>query len=345
MNRQARIAISIGDPAGVGAEIALKALRDESVASLAQWILIADKAALDASGRLCGIDPITLPCTLIDTGTLPSDHTIAFGQLRAAYGVAAIAYVRRAVELCMSNEVDAMVTAPLNKEAVTLSGRVFSGHTEYIAELTGAPEPRMLLYSEKLATVHVSTHIPLEQACKLDRARIVETIRLGNDALLWMRRRAPRIAVCGLNPHAGEHGIFGAQDAAIIAPAIEEARTLGIDCFGPHSPDTIFVRALRGEFDLIVAMYHDQGHIPMKLIDFTGGVNVSLGLPIIRTSVDHGTAFDIAGRNQADATNMKSAMRLAVSMAEGKFALASATAESAKAESTNSDSANVGGVR
>lgn len=330
MNRLARIAISIGDPAGVGAEIALKALRDDSLASLAQWILIADKAALHAAGRLSGIDPLTLPCALVDTGTLPVDHAVAFGQLRAEYGLAAIAYVRRAVELCMSGEADAMVTAPLNKEAVTLSGRAFSGHTEYIAELTGAREPRMLLYSERLATIHVSTHIPLEQACRLDRSRIVETIRLGNDALLWMRRRAPRIAVCGLNPHAGEHGLFGAQDAAIIAPAIEEARARGIDCSGPHSPDTIFVRALRGEFNLIVAMYHDQGHIPMKLIDFTGGVNVSLGLPLIRTSVDHGTAFDIAGRNQADATNMKSAMRLAVNMAEGKFALAGAHSESLK---------------
>jgi 4-hydroxythreonine-4-phosphate dehydrogenase len=332
MSRLARIAISIGDPAGVGAEIALKALGDSSVAPLAQWILIADAAALHAARRISGIDPATLPCTLVDTGTLPANHAVAFGQLRAEYGLAAIAYVRRAVELCMSGEADAMVTAPLNKEAVTLSGRAFTGHTEYIAELTGAPEPRMLLYSQKLATIHVSTHIPLEQACKLDRARIVETIKLGNDALLWMRRRAPRIAVCGLNPHAGEHGLFGTQDAAVIAPAIAEARALGIDCSGPHSPDTIFVRALRGEFDLIVAMYHDQGHIPMKLIDFTGGVNVSLGLPIIRTSVDHGTAFDIAGRNQADATNMKSAMRLAVNMAEGKLALASAAAGSANAE-------------
>jgi 4-hydroxythreonine-4-phosphate dehydrogenase len=330
MSRLTRIAISIGDPAGVGPEIALKALHDEAVASLARWILIADSAVLKAAGRLCGIDPSTLPCTLIDTGTLPADHEVAFSQLRAEYGLAAIAYVRRAVELCMGGEADAMVTAPLNKEAVTLSGRTFTGHTEYIADLTGAPEPRMLLYSEKLATIHVSTHIPLAAACHLDRARIVDTIQLGNDALLWMRRRAPRVAVCGLNPHAGEHGLFGTQDAAIIAPAIEEARARGIDCSGPHSPDTVFVRALRGEFDLVVAMYHDQGHIPMKLIDFTGGVNVSLGLPIIRTSVDHGTAFDIAGRNQADAANMKAAMRLAVRMAEGKLALAGAANDSAK---------------
>ena len=322
MSKLARIAISIGDPAGVAAEIPLNPLQERSIAALAEWILIADSPALDAAHRVTSIDPASLPCTLVETGTLAADHAIDFGQLRAEYGLAAIAYVRRAVELCMSGEADAMVTGPLNKEAVTLSGQVFCGHTEYIAELTGAPEPRMLLYSEKLATVHVSTHIALDQACRLDRAHIVRTIQLGNDALLWMRRRAPRIAVCGLNPHAGEHGLFGTQDAEIIAPAIAEARALGVDCSGPHSPDTIFVRALRGEFDLIVAMYHDQGHIPMKLIDFEGGVNVSLGLPIIRTSVDHGTAFDIAGRNQADDTNMKAAMRLAVRMAEGKLALA-----------------------
>jgi len=321
MSSLARIAVSIGDPAGVGAEIALKALGDPSVASLARWLLVADSAALAAAARACSIDPSALPFTLVETGNLPAGHPVAFGQLRSEYGDAAIAYVRRAVELCMTGEADAMVTAPLNKEAVTLSGRAFSGHTEFIAELTGSPEPRMLLYSEKLATVHVSTHIPLEQACHPGRAPIVRTIQLGNDALLWMNRRAPRIAVCGLNPHAGEHGLFGRQDLEIIAPAIEEARALGIDCSGPHSPDTIFVRALRGQFDLIVAMYHDQGHIPMKLIDFEGGVNVSLGLPIIRTSVDHGTAFDIAGRNQAGAANMKAAMRLAVRMAEGKLDL------------------------
>jgi 4-phospho-D-threonate 3-dehydrogenase / 4-phospho-D-erythronate 3-dehydrogenase len=320
MSRLVRIAVSVGDPAGIGAEIALKALQDTSIASLAEWILVADSAALRAAASTCGVDLTTLPFTLVETKTLAADHSVDFGKLSADYGLAAIAYVRRAVELCMSGEADATVTAPLNKEAVTLSGRAFSGHTEYIAELTGAAESRMLLYSEKLATVHVSTHIPLEQACRLDRTRIVRTIQLGNDAVRWMRRRAPRIAVCGLNPHAGEHGLFGWQDRDIIAPAIEEVRALGIDCSGPHSPDTIFVRALRGEFDLVVAMYHDQGHIPMKLLDFEGGVNVSLGLPIIRTSVDHGTAFDIAGRNLADATNMKAAMRLAVRMAEGKLA-------------------------
>ena len=315
-----RIAISIGDPAGVGAEIALKALGDPSIAGLAQWLLVADRAPLRAAAASCHIDLGSLPCETVEPHALSEDHALAFGQLRAEYGLAAIAYVRRAVELCQQGLAEAMVTAPLNKEAVTLSGRAFSGHTEYIAELTGATESRMLLVSDKLATVHVSTHIPLEQACKLDTHRILRTIQLGDEALRLMRQTPPRIAVCGLNPHAGEHGLFGTQDAEFIAPAIAQARSLGIHCSGPHSPDTIFVRAVRGEFDLIVAMYHDQGHIPMKLLDFESTVNVSLGIPILRTSVDHGTAFDIAGQNRADAANMKAAMRLAVRMALGKRA-------------------------
>jgi 4-hydroxythreonine-4-phosphate dehydrogenase len=221
--------------------------------------------------------------------------------------------------MCLAGEADAMVTAPLNKKAVSMSGTAFSGHTEYIAELCGATESRMLLASEKLATVHVSTHIALEQACRIEQGRIVRTIELGAEALSLMLGRTPKIGVCGLNPHAGEHNLFGRQDSEIIAPAIAEARRRGYDCTGPHPPDAIFIRGVRGEFDLIVAMYHDQGHIPMKLIDFERTVNISLGIPIIRTSVDHGTAFDIAGQGRADARNMQSAMRLAVKMAAGKL--------------------------
>lgn len=317
-----RIAISIGDPAGVGAEIALKALLDPALSTLAHWILIADPEALSAAALSSGIDIDTLPCTIASATNLAPEHKLSFGELRADYGLAAIDYVRRAVEMCLAGEADGMVTAPLNKEAVTLSGRHFTGHTEYIAELTQATESRMLLVSDKLATVHVTTHISLEQACQLNRQRIVRTIQLGDQAVGWMRQRRPRIAVCGLNPHAGEHGLFGTQDSDVIVPAVAEARALGIDCSGPHSPDTIFIRGLRGEFDLIVAMYHDQGHIPMKLIDFEATVNVSLGIPIIRTSVDHGTAFDIAGKNLADPTNMKAAMRLAARMAAGRMASA-----------------------
>src|SRR5580692_8319625 len=167
MTRLPRIAISIGDPAGVGAEIALKALQDKQLSAMAEWLLVADRAALDAASRSCSIEARDLPCVLFETGDLPAGHALRFGQLRAQYGAAAIGYVKRAAELCMSGEADAMVTAPLNKEAVTLSGRSFSGHTEYIAELTGATESRMLLVSEKLATVHVTTHIPLERGCSL----------------------------------------------------------------------------------------------------------------------------------------------------------------------------------
>jgi 4-hydroxythreonine-4-phosphate dehydrogenase len=217
--------------------------------------------------------------------------------------------------MCLGGVADAMVTAPLNKEAVTLSGRSFSGHTEYIAQLCGAVDSRMLLFSERLAAVHVTTHVPLRNACDLSTPRILRTIELGDQAMKRLGFERPRIAVCGLNPHAGEHGLFGNEDQLFISPAVEAARGQGILCSGPHAGDTIFLQASRGAYDLVVAMYHDQGHIPMKLIDFEGTVNISLGLPIIRTSVDHGTAFDIAGKNQADPRSMKQAMRVAVRMA------------------------------
>jgi 4-hydroxythreonine-4-phosphate dehydrogenase len=315
-----RIAVSIGDPAGVGAEIALKSLADRQLLGLAEWIVIGDHAALEAvaPGYRENLDP---RLRFVMAGALDPAKPIRFGQLSAEYGTAAVAYVRRATEMCLAGEADAMVTAPLNKEAVTLSGLDFTGHTEYIAQLCGATESRMLLASDKLATVHVSTHIALEQACKLDQSRIVRTIQLGAEAMHLMLGHAPRIGVCGLNPHAGEHNLFGRQDSEIIAPAVEQARRLGFDCTGPHSPDTIFIRGLRKEFDLIVAMYHDQGHIPMKLIDFERTVNISLGIPIIRTSVDHGTAFDISGQNRADCRNMQAAMHMAAKMLRCKMLL------------------------
>jgi len=220
--------------------------------------------------------------------------------------------------MCLSGEAAAMVTAPLNKEAVTLSGRTFSGHTEYIAGLCGAKESRMLLASERMATVHVTTHVPLRRACELDTGRILRTIELGDEAMKLLGYARARIAVCGLNPHAGEHGLFGEEDECFIRPAIEAARREGIEASGPHAGDTVFLQAARGGYDLVVAMYHDQGHIPMKLIDFEGTVNISLGIPIIRTSVDHGTAFDIAGRGKADPRSMKQAMRMAARMAAGR---------------------------
>lgn len=320
-----RIAITIGDPAGVGSEVVLKALADPAVAELADWVVVGDRAPLSAAGKLAGIDPAQLACEFVEPGQIT--ETIAFGQLRAEYGEAAVECVRRATLMCLAGETAAMVTAPLNKEAVTLGGRHFTGHTEYIAELCKATESRMLLASERVSTIHVTTHVPLATACQSSVERVVRTIELGGEALRLMLRRSPRIGVMGLNPHAGEHGLFGRQEIDVLVPAIEQARAKGLDCSGPLPPDTAYVRALRGEFDLIVAQYHDQGHIPMKLIDFEETVNVSLGIPIIRTSVDHGTAFDIAGKNAADPRNMKAALRLAVRMAEGRRALASAPEE------------------
>jgi 4-hydroxythreonine-4-phosphate dehydrogenase len=315
-----RIAVSIGDPAGVGAEITLKALADAELRAMAQWIIVGDHAALEAASA--GYRELLHPhLHVVRAGVLAPVATVRFGELSAEYGAAAAEYVRRATMMCLAGEADAMVTAPLNKEAVTLSGMAFTGHTEFIAELCNATESRMLLASEKLATVHVSTHIALEEACRLDRARIVRTIQLGAEAVALMLGRAPRIGVAGLNPHAGEHNLFGRQDSEIIAPAVEESRAQGFECSGPHPPDTIFLRGVRGEFDLIVAMYHDQGHIPMKLIDFDRTVNISLGIPIIRTSVDHGTAFDIAGKGLADASNMQAAMRMAAKMGAGRIAI------------------------
>jgi 4-hydroxythreonine-4-phosphate dehydrogenase len=303
----------MGDPAGVGPEIVLKALADPEVSPLARWIVVGDAGVLELASRITGLD--LKAAELRHVEALGGVDGFAFGRLDARCGAAAVEYVRIATLLCLSGEAAAMVTAPINKEAVALGGRPFTGHTEYIAELCGARESRMLLWSERLATVHVTTHVALRRACEATSERVLRTIELGHDAMRLLGFERPRIAVCGLNPHAGEHGLFGEEDRMTIAPAIEAARGRGIACTGPHAPDTVFLQAVRGAHDLVVAMYHDQGHIPMKLIDFEGTVNISLGIPIVRTSVDHGTAFDIAGTNRADARSMKQAMRVAARMA------------------------------
>jgi 4-hydroxythreonine-4-phosphate dehydrogenase len=307
-----RIALTIGDPSGIGPEIVLKALADPQLEPIARWVVVGDASVMARVAQIAGTE---FSAELIDVGAMRDVDDFSFGKLDARYGNAALEYVRIATEMCLRGEADAMVTAPLNKEAVTAGGRAFSGHTEYIAELCGAVESSMLLSSDKLSTVHVTTHVPLRAACELTTDRILRTIQLGNDAMILLGFEHPRIAVCGLNPHAGEHGLFGDEDQRAIAPAVEAALRQGIVCSGPHAGDTVFLQASRGAYDLVVAMYHDQGHIPMKLIDFEGTVNISLGIPIIRTSVDHGTAFDIAGKNRADARSLRQAMRVAVRMA------------------------------
>jgi 4-hydroxythreonine-4-phosphate dehydrogenase len=318
-SRKPKIAVTLGDPAGVGAEVTLRALNDPDIRSIADWILIGDSTAVAAAEKSTGLKLSSFQVNFRDCKILPPDVPVQFGALRAEYGKAAAAYVFEATTMCLNGRADAMVTAPLNKEAVTLNGMSFSGHTEYIAEICKAKESRMLLAGQKLSVVHVSTHVSLREACNLNTDRIIRTIELGNEAMKLLGHARPRIAVCGLNPHAGEHGLFGNEDETFIKPAVEKCRELGIDCEGPVAPDTIFFRAARGSHDLIVAMYHDQGHIPMKLLDFEATVNISLGIPIIRTSVDHGTAFDIAGKNIASESNMVSAMKMAVMMASHRM--------------------------
>jgi 4-hydroxythreonine-4-phosphate dehydrogenase len=314
------IALTMGDPAGIGPEVVLKAVADPALAGLAAWLIIGDARVLEMAERATGVRLAN--ARLHDARALSEFDDFSFGRLDPRCGAAAVEYVRIATQLCMDGSAEAMVTAPLNKEAVTLNGMPFSGHTEYIAGLCGATESRMLLASDRLATIHVSTHVPLRRACDLRPERILRTIELGNDAMKLLGFDTPRIAVCGLNPHAGEHGLFGNEDEVAIAPAIRAAQAKGIQCTGPHAGDTVFLQGSRGAYDLIVAMYHDQGHIPMKLIDFEGTVNISLGIPVIRTSVDHGTAFDIAGKNLADPRSMKQAMRLAAKMAATRRATA-----------------------
>lgn len=323
------VAISTGDPAGIGPEVVLKALADQQLLQAARWVVIGDAAILEMAGAQIGLklpdwdvqDGDSLQrsghsmarISLIDVRQIKPSQ-FAIGKLSAACGSAALEYVRTATQLCLDGQADAMVTAPLNKEAVSLSGQNFTGHTEFIAELSEAAESRMLLVNDRLRVIHVSTHCSLRSACELDTPRILRTIQLGYEALQSLGFAEPRIAVCGLNPHAGENGLFGSEDLEIIVPAIRSAQEMGLICEGPFPADTIFIQSVRGSYDLVVAMYHDQGHVPMKLLDFENTINVSLGLPIVRTSVDHGTAFDIAGQNQADPSSMKAAMRLAVTM-------------------------------
>lgn len=317
--RLPNIVVTLGDPAGVGGEVTLKALNDPAIRALAHWVLIGDQATIDAAEHTTGVKFADLEVEFRDSKILLPGEPIHFGELRAEYGKAAAAYVYTATRMCLDGEADAMVTAPLNKEAVTMSGLKFSGHTEYIAELCGVNDSRMLLAGVKLSVVHVSTHTSLKKACELNTDRIIRTIVLGNEAMKLLGHAAPRIAVCGLNPHAGEHGLFGNEDEEFIKPAVDACRRQGIDCEGPVASDTIFFRAVKGSHDLIVAMYHDQGHIPMKLLDFEATVNTSLGIPIIRTSVDHGTAFDIAGKNIASDGNMVAAMKMAATMAHHRI--------------------------
>jgi 4-hydroxythreonine-4-phosphate dehydrogenase len=327
MNR-ALLAITMGDPAGVGPEIVLKTLRHTDVYRRCRPLVLGDRRILERAAPWIGspgldFDAVDHPAagrytpgviTLLDLANAPPG-ACPTGQVSAAAGRAAAEYVFRACDLAMAGAVDAVVTAPLNKAAMNLAGFAYAGHTELLAERTGAREVSMLLVGPKLRVVHVSTHVALAEAIRrVTRARVETVIDLAHASCLALGIPAPRIAVAGLNPHAGEGGLFGDQEEREIQPAVRAARARGLNVSDPQPPDTVFLRAVKGEFDVVVAMYHDQGHIPMKLLAFDSGVNVSIGLPIIRTSVDHGTAFDIAGSGQAREDSLLAAIDVALQM-------------------------------
>lgn len=315
------IAITMGDPAGIGPEIICRALADMSSAERASSLVIGDPAIFRRAASTIDAELTFVPLerktrdddsVAVAPVEVPEDIEIPDGRISAGGGDMAFRCVRTAVELVQAGRVRVIVTAPLNKAALHEAGHHYDGHTGMLASLTGAPSSFMLLASETLSTLHVSTHVSLRGAIeRVTESRIIETVEAGHAHLAAMGIARPRIAVAGLNPHCGEGGIFGDEDDRIITPAVKVLRDRGYDVQGPISADTVFYRAHRGEFDLVVAQYHDQGHIPVKLIAFDTTVNVSLGLPVQRTSVDHGTAFDIAWQGRADATNMGAAIAYA----------------------------------
>ncbi len=325
------LAITMGDPAGVGPEIILKASAHSAFFEKCRPLLLGDQRILERAARWLDMQPafeiVTEAATaeyapgkltLLDLNNA-DPAKIAPGIVAADAGRAAVAYVFAACDLAMDGVVDAIVTTPLNKEAIFKAGYSYAGHTELLTERTGAKRVSMLLTGPKLRVVHVSTHISLQEAIqRVTRQRVGEVIDLAYDSCRALGVTAPRIAVAGLNPHASEGGLFGDNEEREIVPAIADARERGHNVSDPLPPDTVFLRAVNGEFDIVVAMYHDQGHIPMKLLAFDSGVNVSMGLPIIRTSVDHGTAFDIAGTGKAREESLLAAMDVAIQMVRAK---------------------------
>jgi len=322
------VGITMGDAAGVGPEIIMKALAVEEVHDLCRPLVIGDAGRLRKAGRIVGsalkVNSLREPedargqrreVDCIDLAVIPDD--LPFGKLSAKAGDGAYKFIARAVELVMAGKIDSICTAPLNKEALHAGGHVFPGHTELLARLSGAGEVSMMFSTPEMRVILVTAHIGLIDAIEqIEPALVERTIRRGHEALVKEGMKRPRVGVCGINPHAGEHGLFGrGEEEQKVIPGVEAARARGIDVEGPLPADTLFFRARRGDFDLVVAMYHDQGLGPVKVLGLEAGVNITVGLPFVRTSVDHGTAFDIAGTGKADERSMLEALRQAVALA------------------------------
>jgi 4-phospho-D-threonate 3-dehydrogenase / 4-phospho-D-erythronate 3-dehydrogenase len=322
------IAVTMGDGAGVGPEVTLAAVLDPDVVELARPLVIGDLRRMSTAAGILGLEPTLVQVdgpdsaqwesgrvNIVDPNLLPQD--LPWGRMSPQAGNAAYQYVRIAAEFAMAGAVQAICTAPLNKEAMHAAGHRYPGHTELLAELTGTPEVSMMLTAPRLRVIHVTTHIGLLDAIERIEPGLVErTVRRGEEALRRSGIAKPRIAVCGINPHAGEGGLFGrGEEESKIAPALEPLRADDIDVRGPLPADTAFFAAARGDYDLVVAMYHDQGHGPIKVLGIDEGVNITVGLPVIRTSVDHGTAFDIAGTGRANPASMVAACRQAALLA------------------------------
>jgi 4-hydroxythreonine-4-phosphate dehydrogenase len=325
------IGISMGDPAGIGPEICAKALNNTEIQVIANCVVIGDKKAMRQGLKVAKIPNIEInPIKkvseakfsrgVIDVLDLKNvDARLKIGQVSKAAGKASIQYIEKAVRLAMDGKIDGMATAPINKEAIHKAGYKYQGHTELLAARTKAKNYAMMFVSDTLWIMLVTTHLPLKDVSKhLDKGKILKRIKLAHETLYKLRDKKPKIGVAGLNPHAGEAGIFGDEEIKIIKPAVDAARKLGINVKGPISPDAIFYLANIGMFDIVIAMYHDQGLIPLKLLSFNRSVNVTVGLPIIRTSVDHGTGFDIAGKGWAKPQSLIEAIKVAAHFAKTK---------------------------
>ncbi len=356
------VAVTMGDPAGVGPEVVAAAY--PALLDAADPLVVGDADVLRAAVETRGSDLAVAAVesateTTAEPGTIPvldldnvDADALEYGVVSEDYGAASLDYVRRAIDLATAGDVDAIATAPINKQATRLAGSEFAGHTGLLADATGTDDYAMMLVEGvgsangkgvgsadgnsvgsgdedagyDLAVTHVSTHVPLTEACDMvTTGRVRTTIGLTHEGMRDLGVEDPTIAVAGLNPHAGDGGILGVTEGSEIGPAVEDARAEGLDVRGPESPDTVFARAAAGEYDCVVAMYHDQGHIPIKMLGFASddavsGVNVTVGLPIVRTSVDHGTAFDIAGQGVASERSMVEAVDLAARIARNRAA-------------------------